>query len=110
MKKTLTTLLTLAGLLTPTLFAHADITSNLLSWYKFDEGTTGATVIDSGSASNNGTEVANPTYITGKVGPYALSLDGVNQFIETTNASSYNFTSTNFTLSAWINTTANGGV
>lgn len=101
MKKTLATILILAPLLMP-FAAHADITSNLLSWYKFDEGS-GSTAIDSGSVGNNGTEVNGPTYVTGKIGPFALSFNNsFNQRVETSNASSYNFTSGGFTVSSWV--------
>jgi hypothetical protein len=108
MKKTFATILTLAGLLTPTLFAHADITSNLISLYKFDEGG-GSTAIDSGSLGNNGTEINIPTYVTGKIGPYALSFNGSTQYITTSNAANYNFSSADFTVSAWIKTTDTEG-
>lgn len=97
MKKYLATLITLAGLLTPTLFAHADITSNLVGWYKLDEGS-GSTAIDSSGNSNTGTEVNSPTYVAGKIGPYALSFNGTNQYVSTTNIVNTPVS----TVSAWI--------
>jgi concanavalin A-like lectin/glucanase superfamily protein len=61
-------------------FAHADITTGLVGWWKFNEGS-GTTAIDSSGNGFNGTLIGGPTYVTGKIGAYALSLDGINDTI-----------------------------
>ena len=80
------------------------ITNGLVSWWKFDEGS-GSAAIDSSGNNNTGTEIGGPTYVAGKVGKYAISLNGTSQYITTSNASNFNFSASNFSLSAWINTT-----
>jgi len=88
---------------------HADITSNLVSWYKFDEANTGnctTTTADSGSANNTATCINSPAYGPGHIGVGLLTLNPASgNYLTTSDASDYNFTSTNFTISAWIKTT-----
>src|SRR5665213_2140916 len=86
-------------------FAHADITTGLVGWWKFDEGS-GSTAIDSSGNGFNGTERTSPTYVVGKIGPYALSLNGTNQNVTT----SYVQTGiTQYTIAAWVKMTASSG-
>lgn len=62
----------LIGLVYNTHFAHADITTSLIGWYKLDEGS-GTTAIDSGTNAFNGVNT-NGTYTSAsKIGPFALS-------------------------------------
>lgn len=99
MKKYLATFLTLAGLLTPTLFAHADITTGLISWQKLNGNVT-----DSTANGNNGTAIGSPTYITGNIWPQALSLNGTNQFVNVTENSGLPiYSSSGYSISGWFN-------
>lgn len=81
------------------------ITNGLLGWWKFDEGS-GAIATDSSGNGNTGVEVGTPSYITGKVGPYALQLNGSTQYVTTANAANFNFSSGSFSISCWIQTTS----
>lgn len=74
MKYLVTTLFILAGFVPQ--FAHADITSNLAAWWKYDEGT-GTTAADSTGSGHTGTlnGVAGWTS-SSKIGPYAVTTDG----------------------------------
>lgn len=85
-------------------FAHADITTGLVGWYKMDEGS-GSTAFDSGSNVFNGTLTNGPTYVAGKIGPYALSFaHSSSQYVHMTSraVSAYPFT-----ISAWFNMNSN---
>jgi hypothetical protein len=86
MKKLLSIFITLAGLLTPTLFAHADILTGLQIHYKFDEASSGSctgTTPDSSGNGNTGTCNNSPTYVAGKIGPGAISLTPTTSYIST---------------------------
>lgn len=50
-----------------------------LAWWKFDEGT-GTSAADS-AGSNTGTLTNGATWVTGYIGPYALSLDGTDDYV-----------------------------
>jgi hypothetical protein len=74
-------------------------TQNLLALYKFDEGS-GSTAIDSSGNGETGTEIGSPTYVTGKVGPYALQFT-TNQYVDTENfADSLGY----MTVTCWFKT------
>lgn len=80
--------------------AHADITSNLVAWWKFDEGS-GTTVADSTGNGHTGTLNGTAAFTSSsKIGPFAAlySTGGSND--GTTFASIT--TGTTFTYSAWI--------
>ncbi|MCP4134616.1 MAG: hypothetical protein GY754_26820 [bacterium] len=67
--------------------------------WKFDAGS-GTTVKDSSSNGNNGT-LTGGAWLNGKIGDYALELDGENDFIEVP----YNddiFNAKSFTIAAWL--------
>jgi len=81
--------------------AHADITTGLIGWWKFDEGS-GSTATDSSGNSNTGTEYNSPSYVSGKIGSYALSFNGTSQYVDVPNSSSLQITG-NLTISFWIN-------
>lgn len=69
-----------------------DITTGLVNWWKFDEGT-GATAADSGSGGNNLTiNFNNPaSWTTGMIGPYA--------FVGNSGSAGYAYHTTNYNLS-----------
>jgi hypothetical protein len=69
MKKILTTIFLIS--FTP-LFAHADITTGLVAWYKFDEGS-GTTALDSSGHGYTGTLTNSPVWTAGEIGPYAVN-------------------------------------
>jgi hypothetical protein len=59
--------------------AYADITSNLISWWKFDDRSS-TTAVDSSGNGNNGTLTNDPTWTTGMIGS-AISFDGVDDVV-----------------------------
>ncbi|HEY9480668.1 MAG TPA: fibronectin type III domain-containing protein [Candidatus Paceibacterota bacterium] len=74
MKPIATTVLTfvvIAGLSLPLFKAKADITSGLVGYWTFDEGT-GSVAGDSGSGNHDGTINDSPLWVAGKVGSGAL--------------------------------------
>ncbi|MDA8556630.1 LamG domain-containing protein [bacterium] len=112
---------------------EASISHSPVSWWKLDNTTTG--LLDSGSASNNGTNVGGATEYAGFVNalagessgmdssnlvvsdlqqtsgysPYALSLDGVDDYLDCGDSDTFSFgngtTDSPFSISAWINMT-----
>ena len=99
MKKTFSLILIFSSLILPR-FAHADITTGLVDWWKFDEGSA-ITAIDSGSNSNNGSEISTPSYVAGKIGRYALQFNGSSNYVDIPMTVSYS----TITVSAWIQST-----
>lgn len=85
--------------------AGGDITSNLLGWWKFDEGT-GTTAADSSGNGNNGTFTGSPTWVAGQVGTGALSFS-VGARILTNDLTATEGVSA-VTWSAWIKPTSLG--
>jgi O-glycosyl hydrolase len=79
------------------------ITSSLVGYWKFDEGT-GTTTTDSSGHGNNGTLVNSPTWATGKTGK-ALSFNSTTQKVDVGNSSTLNPTSA-ISVQAWIYTKA----
>jgi hypothetical protein len=82
--------------------ANADITTGLQGWWKFDEGTGTSTTADSSSNGYNGTLHGSPSWITGKVGPYALQFNGTSQYVDIGNQPNLNFTTGSFSFSCWF--------
>lgn len=82
---------------------RADITSNLVGWWKLDE-PSGTTATDSGSGGNNGTYIGSPTLnVTGAFGTSkASTYNGTSQYI-TLAASPLGSSATVCTVSAWVN-------
>lgn len=105
MKKTLIALVALSLLLPQ--IAHADITSNLKLWWRFDEGS-GTSAADSSASALTGALQNTPTWATGKIGPYSLSFDGVNKYVKTSSATTF-ITAIDQPHSyfAWVNPTVN---
>ncbi len=86
---------------------YTDITTGLILRHKYDEGS-GSSAIDSSGNSNTGSLVNSPSYVAGKIGLYALSLNGINQLVTVPHSSSLNIAGTgSVTMCAWIYPTAN---
>lgn len=82
--------------------ASGDITTGLVGWWKFDEGS-GSTAADSSVTGLTGNLVNSPSWVTGKIGPYALSFNGSTNYVRMTSTpSSFDFANTTFTVSAWF--------
>lgn len=78
--------------------AQADITSNLVAHYTFDDGS-GTTAAD--SVGNNTNDLTgSPTWTTGKIGTGAITLNGTSQYGVTAN--NMTFSGGAFTVSVWI--------
>ena len=82
--------------------ANADITTDLVGYWKFDDGV-GITATDSSGNGNDGTLTNGPTWTTGQVDG-ALSFDGSNDYVDCGNNASLDF-DTNLTISIWFNLT-----
>jgi hypothetical protein len=72
----------------------ADIVSNLVAYWKMDDGS-GTIVIDSSGNENHGTFVGNPVWVDGK---YDGGLQGNKNGFNVT----FNFAPTQFTVAFWI--------
>jgi hypothetical protein len=57
-----------------------ETTLGLVGWWKFDEGS-GSMAADSGPGGKAGTLRGEPLWIQGRVGPYALSFDGLDDHV-----------------------------
>jgi hypothetical protein len=83
--------------------SHADITSNLVGYWSFNDGT-GTVATDFSGNGNTGSVIGAPTWINGKRGT-ALSFDGNDDYIDVGDPSdgSLDFgTATDFSISAWV--------
>jgi hypothetical protein len=87
----------------PVASAHADITSNLIAWWKFDDGH-GTNAADS-AGTNTGTLSNSPVWIQGRLGD-ALQFNGSNQSVTTAGNEALG---TAFTISCWFNETSDTG-
>lgn len=94
MKKTLITIASFIILLAPQ-FAHADITTGLIGYYKFEGNGN-----DSAGTVGNLT-LNNATYTTGKIDSQALVLTAASPTWGDTSAQTW--PQTGFTFSAWVN-------
>jgi hypothetical protein len=85
--------------------AHAALEgpgSGLVGWWKFDEGS-GATFYDSSGRGHTGTFVNSPTWVQGRVGPWALSFDGSSSFVNIPASTDFDFNTTGeFSISVWV--------
>jgi len=72
--------------------------ANLIGWWKLDEGQ-GDTAYDS-AYDYHGSLQGGPLWVTGKVGAYALDLDGSNDYVEMGDI--FNDVQLPVTMSAWI--------
>jgi Concanavalin A-like lectin/glucanases superfamily/Right handed beta helix region len=57
-----------------------EVSQDPLAWWKFDEGT-GTTASDFTTHGHTGTLVGGPVWTTGRIGPFALQFDGVNDVV-----------------------------
>jgi len=81
--------------------AHADITTGLIGWWKFDEGS-GTTANDSSGSGYTGTLTNTPTWIPGKIGTNALSFSSASsQYVSV--GSHTALTTVPYTETAWVN-------
>jgi len=77
---------------------------HLVLWFRFDEGN-GTTVYDFSGNGNNGT-IYGANWTVGRYG-YALSFDGVDDYVEVPDSESLNITK-EITITAWIKLTDGG--
>jgi hypothetical protein len=83
---------------------HSINTSGLVGFWKFENDS-----LDYSGYENNGTCTNCPTLTSGRIGK-SYQFDGLNDNILLSNANSiYNFTTQNFTISAWIKPQYNDG-
>jgi hypothetical protein len=91
--------------------AAADLTSGAgvspVGEWNFEE-RTGTTTSDASGNNNIGTLTNGPTWTTGKYGS-AVQFDGTNDYISIADSSSLSPGAGNYTVSAWVKTTANPG-
>lgn len=87
-------------------FAQADITTGLVAYYTFDDGS-GTTAADS-AGTNTGTLSGStiPTWVGGKIGAHALAFNGSTAYVNVPDATALNPTA--ITVSAWVNFTSFG--
>jgi hypothetical protein len=77
--------------------SQADITTGLVGWWKFDEGS--GNPADSSGGGFNGTLVGNATYTTGKIGPFSMTYDGNNDYVQVATAPTVTMP---FTQAFWL--------
>lgn len=87
-----------------------NLTSNMVGYWNFDEGS-GVTAADSSGSSNNGTLTNGPTWSGttpfGTSGNFSLSFDGTNDFVSIADSNSLDITNA-FTLSVWMQSANTG--
>jgi len=79
-----------------------ELAEDLQALYRFDEGS-GTTATDTSGNGNNGTLKNGATYDTDGASNTALSLDGTNDYVELAADAFGNLSSTDFSITAWIN-------
>jgi len=84
----------------PSAEASASFSSNLVAYWKFDEGT-GTTAKDSSGNGNTGTLTNGPLWTQGRIGS-ALYFDGADDTVIVPDSNSLDLSNA-FTLSAWVN-------
>ena len=75
--------------------------TELIGYWKFDEGT-GVFANDSSGCNNNGS-ISGASWITGKLNS-ALYFDGINDYVQVTKSASLDSITSEITLEAWIRT------
>ena len=91
----------------PILLENVAASTGPVAWWKFDE-TSGTIASDSSGNNNTGTLINGPVFVSGRINN-ALSLDGINEFVDAANPTSLQITG-RLTVSAWINTKTGDGV
>ncbi|MHC4682391.1 MAG: LamG-like jellyroll fold domain-containing protein [Planctomycetota bacterium] len=99
-----TSLVLVLGLTTTV--ANADIADGLVGYWPLDEGA-GDTTSDRSGNGNDGA-LNQPGWDVGKFGS-ALNFDGVDDYVDCGNPSIFDFGTSDFTVSAWIQTTNRSG-
>ncbi len=84
-------------------FTPVNITPGPLGKWALDNNALDA------AGTANGTLVGGPTYVAGKVGTHAISLNGTSQYVNLGNPAALQFTG-QITLAAWIYPTASNGL
>ncbi|MCU7850958.1 MAG: DUF4347 domain-containing protein [Candidatus Thiodiazotropha sp. (ex Monitilora ramsayi)] len=105
---TLETGIAFSGQLQSSWSGMLDITTGLVGYYDFEEGS-GITAIDSSATGNNGTLIGSPVYTAGQVGSHALSFNGDFDRVEAPDSLATNFGTGDFAVSFWFNSTYSGG-
>ena len=84
--------------------AHADIVTGLVGWWKLDDGS-GSSAVDSSGSNYTGSLVNAPSWVTGQIGPYALSLSHASgQYVHVPDLP---VTGYPFTITAWFKVSSN---
>ena len=86
--------------ITQTAFGVCAADTGLVACYQMEEGN-GTAIFDGSPAGNDGTTAGGPTWVTGRTGSYALSLDGTTQSVSIADDDSLDLTSA-FTIAGWI--------
>ena len=79
--------LNVAGTLADNTTASSSGGTGPVGWWKLDEGTPGASVVDSSGNGNTGTQSGSPTYTSSVPGavnftdPYAMTFNGTSQYV-----------------------------
>jgi len=74
--------------------------SNLVSWWKFEEGT--GTDANDSAGTNDGTLNGDTNWVTGIIGDYALDFDGDGDYVALPDNDPVWLPENNFTLSVWV--------
>ena len=84
--------------------ANDEMTYRLAAYYDFETGS-GITAYDRSKSALDGTLNGDPNWVSGKIGNYALSFDGTDDFVEVADDASLDFGTGDFTIACWIKTT-----
>ena len=82
--------------------------SGMVAWWPLDE-TSGTTATDLAGFNNSGTLVNNPVPVPAKV-LGGLQFNGINDYVTVPDQSELNFGTGNFSIDAWIKTSANTNI
>ena len=87
-------------------FAPRLASATLVAHWAMDEGT-GTTVADDSGMNATGTLAGSnlPTWVPGKVGPYALSFTGTSSYVSTVNATNLLVGAQHYSAATWVKTT-----
>ncbi len=90
-----------AVFLLSTPYCFSDITTGLIGHWKFEEGS-GTSAGDSSISANTGTLTNGPLWTSGRIGSYALSFDGSDDYVAVTDSPQAGA----FTICGWAYPTA----
>lgn len=82
--------------------------SGMVAWWPLDE-TAGTNSADLAGYDNAGTQINGPASVAGKV-LSGMQFDGVNDFISVQDHPELNFGTGDFSVDAWVKTSANSGI